>query len=70
MKTANNGLFISKVTPIEEGEDEFSNGFEDVISELVDPRAKNSKGQHNRMYSNNAQQKTQHYRVYSNMSRR
>lgn len=67
-KTANNGLFIPKMTPIDEGEDSCSNGFEDEISELVDPRGK-SKGQHNRMYSNNAQQKTQHYRVYSNMSR-
>lgn len=67
MKAAHHGLFtVSNV--IEEGEDSCSNGFEDVISDL-DPRVKNNKGQHNRMYSNNAQQKTHHYRVYSNMSR-
>lgn len=28
-----------------------------------------NKGQHNRIYSNNIQQRAQHSRVYSNMSR-
>lgn len=28
-----------------------------------------NKGQHNRMYSNNIQQRKEHYRMYSNMTR-
>lgn len=32
-------------------------------------KIKTTNKQHNRMYSNNIQQRTQHYRVYSNMTR-
>lgn len=67
-KYGNTGLLIEeKCDNIEE--EVYSNSKDDSINELEDVKLKTSKGQHNRMYSNNVQQRTQHYRVYSNMSR-
>ena len=68
----NTGLLIeSKFNPIEENmaSHENSKGG-DSINELEElMKIKTTNKQHNRMYSNNIQQRTQHYRVYSNMTR-